>query len=1421
MSAGNSTERKAQLGKSERDQLEGVVVDLRETVEEEIEYELEHHYGLTEREGSEDLSEEEQDTRERLVDAIDHENPDDKSWDWCYQQYITGVGYTIVNRLAAFRCMEVRGFLDQPVTQIGDSGLTPAAEQLLGERFDLGREEALVAAYHEECEAMAEEIEILFDPDSRYSVIDPDPDLFRNLVGELDEISDDVWRADDVLGWVYEYYNRPVVERLEDKNTLEAEEVAPANQFYTPHWVVRLLTDNSLGRLYLEKKGEVDAVVEAQSDLTTDERKQLPTEFDEANDIAEFCTYLLPNQESGEPTDFDHPEELRVLDPACGSGHFLLYAFDVLERIWRRECPKMDPGAIPRKILEHNLYGVDLDLRACQLATFNLYLKARDRAESEGNTDFELPRMGIVTADAKVANTDDIGEIFEELSGEHDELEEALQTILDSFENIEALGTLLDVKGTLEDVFDTEEQQTLLESINGTGDLHSVLENLRQSVNSRFDDDSFDAQELRSFLRLLDILTQDYDVALMNPPYGSRGRMPKPVRDYVKSQWRYTTEYYINFFEVCEQLSKDNGRIGMLVKREFMFKNRLSDFREDFIGDRGSFDFLAEFGKGVLDMATVRNAGTVVRVNKGQQKDAKGLFIRLHDVEKGQKESKLLESVYTPGIEGEVQRIYSRNLSEFDIIPGSHMSYWIPLELRKIFDSETIFDAENVGSEKDTLGAVKQGLATGKNSRFIRTFWETDSDMWVPFAKGGEDAWILPKMKLNILWESDGAELKSYDNSVIRNPEYYFSESLTYTYMKSSGRRVGYLHPVSIFARAGPVIVPDSSIWTVMGYSNSHLVTYLMNGIDPGRHWEVGNVAKLPWYPDLVDSTELEEISNDVLEAVIYQRMSEFDSPYYSGPKLLRYVGMEDSLSVHQDHPHRDLMENIEPFDEADSFDESDSLYESALEVTRIDNQIKLALKKSGHQLDTEVFDFFDLDSDLRKNILTEVGLRTNENPELNPEFEMEEVTEPRNYQTLVQDLVLHFALKAILESDDGIVPTKADQESFSSITDTVIDQFERVWGDYAAERLSEVDNQLGSQQSTDVPYPNLQRWLREDLFEYHMHRFENTPIVWRLTSQRLVSDSDVEGFGCYIDYHRFDQSTFDRIQSSYLEERKSTLTDLRSAANRRRNNETLSSSERAEAKERLDQYENARQQVDRLEEGLLELMQSRKREWNEETQDLAEDLAEDTKLLRERLSDRIDAFEELVEMSSEEWLAETFTDTFTDYVLDEKEEWFTALDCGIEAAEGYAKSADVPVDPRFYDYLGYCEDNIGTTSYYRNGLLFLHHYFGDDEFRGLVEEGEPREGMDKQETLLARLAAGIDRDAEIGERIKERCDELQSKVEVTWDEGCSSDWEGRALDEIMTGGYDPVKKHGVAVNIRPLAVQQIVPEIVEDDVLL
>jgi len=243
---GQSTQpRKAQLDKEEREHLEDVVTEMRDRVEANVRYQLEEEYDLNEKPDDDaSLSEEQED----LVEAIELEAADGHNWDEAHEQYITGVGYTIVNRLAALRCMEVRDFIDDEVTAFRDDGLTPAADRLVTEEFML-EEEAVLEAYRNACDDLAEEIEILFDRSTVYSLIDPDDDTFEDLCGMLDEVADEIWRGDDVLGWVYEYYNRPVVEALDAKNKLEPADVGPANQFYTPHWVVRMLTDNSLGKL--------------------------------------------------------------------------------------------------------------------------------------------------------------------------------------------------------------------------------------------------------------------------------------------------------------------------------------------------------------------------------------------------------------------------------------------------------------------------------------------------------------------------------------------------------------------------------------------------------------------------------------------------------------------------------------------------------------------------------------------------------------------------------------------------------------------------------------------------------------------------------------------------------------------------------------------------------------------------------------------------------------------------------------------------------------------------------------------------------------------------------------------------------------------------------------------------------------------
>ena len=391
-----------QLDDTERRHLEDIVKQLRERAEQTVGYWIDDKLNLA----SEDadppakLSDEMRTLRKKVRSAIEREQAGDRSWGKARDLYAKGVGYTLVNRLAALRCMEVRGFIDRSPTRFRDDGVTPAADRLITDYF-LPREAGIWTAFLVACRERSEEIEILFDLSDPYSLLygrvadwDGEPeeqawsdelqsslvDLLQDLGGLLDEVDDAVWRADDVLGWVYEYYNIPDLQKIEDRRSIRPEDVASANQFYTPHWVVRMLTDNSLGKLFLERQGTLEETIQEQAEQFSPEDRKL-RDPEAAGSLAELCTYLVPTEEEGAPTEFDHPREIRVLDPAVGSAHFLLYAFDVLERIWWKMAPEIPRSEVPEKILEHNLFGIDLDLRACQLAAFNLYLKARSRAE--------------------------------------------------------------------------------------------------------------------------------------------------------------------------------------------------------------------------------------------------------------------------------------------------------------------------------------------------------------------------------------------------------------------------------------------------------------------------------------------------------------------------------------------------------------------------------------------------------------------------------------------------------------------------------------------------------------------------------------------------------------------------------------------------------------------------------------------------------------------------------------------------------------------------------------------------------------------------------------------------------------------------------------------------------------------------------
>jgi len=1399
MSRDSLSQRKAQLDKEEREHLEDVVTEMRERVEDNVEFQLTQK-GLNDEPGNLDELDEEAQT---LAEAIDLEGVDGHTWNEAFEQYVTGVGYTIVNRLAALRCMEVRDFIDREVTTFKENGLTPAAEPLTDGTEDfLLEDEAILQAYHDACDRLAEEIEILFDRDSAYSQVDPDDDTFEELCGMLDEIPDEVWRADDVLGWIYEYYNRPVVEALDAKNTLEPEDVGPANQFYTPHWVVRMLADNSLGKLYLEATNQTEAIPEPEAFPPEERKDRLVTPAD-APSVPELCTYLIPDEEPGAAPEFDHPRELRVIDPACGSGHFLLYAFDILERIWWAETD-LDRSEIPAKVLEHNLYGVDIDLRSCQLSAFNLYLKARTRAEAEDGQ-FEMPNVGIVCADARVAEVEEATDVLDEITGEGSDLREALDEVIDTFQHTEALGSLLDVSGTLEEAFDASKTQAELSDYNEGAhqSLHSFLKALRRAVEDRTSD-SFGEQNLRSFLHLLVVLTQEYDTALMNPPYGSRGRMPKPVREYSEDHYDYVQEYYINFFEACDRLVTADGRIGMLVPWSFLFNQTFESFRSDFVGERGSFDFLSEFGYGVLDNATVGTVGTVVR--SGTRKSTTGTFIRLHDRDKGEKETTYLNTAFGETRDS-VNRYFKVELNEFDHIPGTPICYSLPSEIRSLHDTELKIDPDVPGIPGEGIGDVKQGLATADNDRFLRKQWEVKNDVFRPFTNAGGDVWTLPEVDEVINWTNDGAEVDRAPNSVLRNMGYQTREGLTWAYIKRTGRRFGYYPSGGLFGHASNMLFTDDvDPWLLLGAVNSDVFHGLMLCLTPERKWESGYIGMLPWYRELERKDQLRENTRDQYDLFVKQNVHNMGSPYYVGPKLLPERAVSGFFYT---HPHTEEI-SVEPTELFETADVDQPLTKAAQKAEEIRRRRQKKIETLAEETNDIVSDALDISSSSLEKVKQEIFLRTVENPKDRQVPGQNSVSEtPEGFEEMVKNLLLHFVLRAIHESDDGIVPL-SDIEGEDDLLTHIEGEFERVWGEYADARLAEVDDVLGNQSAAEEAYPNLRAWLDEELFDYHVSKFDRTPILWRFTTERLVSDPEGEGFGCLVDYHQLDEGVFDRLQNRYLEPRKNLLRERRSAANRRRSDDSLSTGEQAEAAEEYARCESGLEQIAVFEDRLADLARSEPRQWSTDEQQAADAASERVSEFRRRTEERLEIIDELAAMEDVD-MGELFTGNFYEKVENQRDEWIDALDDLEAAFEAYAGDPEQPVEAHLYDLFDYYTDDLlGSSHFASNGILYMTYYFDNLEQADQARLDDA--GISRRQRLISQLASELDEYIELGESISEDCEDLSTEI--------SSDWSDRALSEITTAGYQPNHKHGVEINIKPLADAEIVPKTVDDDVL-
>ena len=738
--------------------------------------------------------------------------------------------YTWFNRIAAVRYMEVHDFLPSRVrmfTRPAADGSWELGSQAVDEALDLqveGIDPARVAELKQtgedeplfrylflaQCDELSGCLSGVFQPvDACMALLLPanlmDPDgVIGRMVGDIDEAD---WEDVQILGWMYQYYNAEVKDAFFASKAKETPDtIGPATQLFTPDWIVRYMVQNSLGRLWM-----------------------LNNPGSPLRDQMEY--YIEPDAEHEDFVKVEGPEDITLCDPACGSAHILVYAFELLVAMYRERGYR--DRDIPELILTKNLAGMEIDPRAAQIAGLALAMCARE-------LDRRFFRRG-VRADIAVLRpvTFEEGELPEgcALAKKRD--------LLDALAHLDEVGSLLCPDRT--DLAAIHEAITLCEG--STGGLFAVRA----------------ASKLERALDVCEKLARSFDCVVANPPYmGSSSFGPFMSRWVKKNYPDVKSDLCTCFIERGFSLARDRGYAAMVTMQSWMFLGSFEKMRADII-DNKTIVSMAHLGPRAFDAIGGEVVNVTADVIYNGHASCEGAYVRLVDINGSEaKRLKLLEAIQNP----DCGRFYRRDAETFKQIPGTPIAYWA---------SDGLLNAFEVGPLVKEV-PVKKGLDTGDNDRFLRYWHEVDfgnfgigydsarsffqsGSKWAPHDKGGDFRKWYGNNDWVINWASDGKELKA-SSANLRSPQFYFQKAVTWSAL-SSGRPGFRLSDQGALSNtAGSSMFPEEkSISPVLAYMNSSVVLRALELLAPTLNYSAGPVGSVPLMSDDIDGCS--EISDE------------------------------------------------------------------------------------------------------------------------------------------------------------------------------------------------------------------------------------------------------------------------------------------------------------------------------------------------------------------------------------------------------------------------------------------------------------------------------------------------------------------------------------------------------------------------------
>ncbi len=1046
-----------------------------------------------------------------------------------YQNTVEAFAYTWFNRLIALRFMEIHDFMPHGFRVLSDrsGGVEPEIMRNLNfVSSELSLDMSLCAELKEkndveglfryvlfkQCNALSDMLPMLFDKEDAYLELLLPKSLLRGdtVITKLRDIPEETFLDDiEVIGWLYQYYisskKDKVFSDLKNNIKISAENIPAATQLFTPDWIVRYMVENSLGRVWMESYP--NSSIKNSMDYYVDERIQ----DDSVIRVLENIKYKNIN-----------PEDLRILEPCCGSGHILVYMFDLLFKMYEEKGYMA--REIPTLILSKNLFGLEIDKRASQIASFALVMRARSINNRFFDKQYYVrPNVFELYESKELIEMDYRKQLLETHLTEKEK--HSITQLVDCFEEAKTLGSLIFASGLDFDLLEKAEAA------------------LKKEVVTTFNVQLLtDGQKLISkLIAQARVFACRYDVVVTNPPYMEISSGTNTLVGYVNQHFiGGKTDLFATFIERAALFAKPNGFVGMITQPSLTSLVSFEKLRIKIFTEKTIYNFL-HMGRGIfgIDFGSVsfvyRNTHIKeYNANFFKLYERTFQFINLDDIRKIFLLAKENDA-YTVDFDlydtstgiNNIQSETGNQLSfiakpdNFMLVPGTPFAYAM---------SEKMIKAYSFGVLGDSF-VTREGMATAGNDDFLRLWHEVNhrrigfgfSDAfeaeksklkWFPYNKGGDYRKWYGNNDYVVDWENDGFRIRNNKDpktgrirSHNYNGDFAFKEGLTWSSISAGDISIRWSESGFLFDSKGAKGFSDSKrkMLSIMGLLNSSTAMKYLKVISPTMDFKVGDLIQLPLNKALFDSDELVDRTKRNIDLLKRDWNSRETSWEFEGFPIGECNTLSQVIEKYINDKHSDRQE-LKTNEERINSIVAD-IYHLEKETKITVSEDKLSISESSSN--TAIREFI---SYLVGIIMGRYSLDVSGLAYAGGEWD------PSKYKTYQPD-------------DDGIVPIYAGVGMEDGLTGRIVELIKLIFGEETLrENMDYLAESLGKN-SNESSVETLNRYLndtKKGFYSVHKKTYQNRPIYW------LFSSGDNKGFKCLVYLHRYSKDTLARINAKY-----------------------------------------------------------------------------------------------------------------------------------------------------------------------------------------------------------------------------------------------------------------------------------------------